>query len=217
MSLRVKILPVTPFQQNASLLWCDVTMKGAFIDPGGDIEKLEDLAKAEKVHIEQLLLTHGHIDHAGAARIFAEQLNVPVIGPHRDDEFWLSNLSEQARAYNFSGVSSFVPDQWLEDGDEISIGNEKLKVLHCPGHTPGHIVFVHRESQLAFVGDVLFKGSIGRTDFPRGNHEQLIRSITQKLWPLGHEFRFVPGHGPMSTFAAERQSNPFVADHLIDQ
>ena len=215
MTLKVIIVPVTPFQQNCSLIWCDQTMQGALIDPGGDIDKLLQRAQQERVSLTQVLLTHGHIDHAGSARILADQINVPVIGPEKEDDFWLAQLAEQAAACQFDNVSSFKPDKWLSDGDKVSVGEEILEVLHCPGHTPGHVVFYHRTSKLAFVGDLLFQGSIGRTDFPRGDMPTLLKSVVKQLWPLGDEVRFVPGHGPLSTFGEERQTNPFVGDAAL--
>jgi hydroxyacylglutathione hydrolase len=213
MSLSFRIIPVTPFEQNCSLLWCTETMKGAFVDPGGDIDRLLAGAKDEGVTIEKLLLTHGHIDHAGAAGELAQRLGVPIEGAHEEERFWIDQLAMQSRMFGFPAAHNFTPDRWLNDGDTVSVGKETLSVLFTPGHTPGHVVFFHAPSQLAIVGDVLFAGSIGRTDFPRGNHAALISSIRNKLWPLGNEVRFIPGHGPMSTFGDERASNPYVGDH----
>ncbi|UTF61650.1 MBL fold metallo-hydrolase [Gilvimarinus sp. DA14] len=210
--LEYQIIPVTHYQQNCSLVWCRATAKAALIDPGGEAEKLLALVAQTGLVVEKILLTHGHMDHVGAATALAEQLRVPIIGPHKDDRFWLDNLAQQAQMMGFTPVGNVHPDQWLKDGDKISIGECELSVLHCPGHTPGHVVLVDESSRLAFVGDVLFKGSVGRTDFPLGDHATLVTSITTKLWPLGDDIRFVPGHGPMSTFAAERADNPFVAD-----
>jgi hydroxyacylglutathione hydrolase len=212
--LQAVIVPVTAFQQNCTLLWCTKTMKGAFVDAGGDLPRLKQAAETYGVTIEKLLVTHGHIDHCGATGILAEELAVPIEGPHEDDRFWIDKLGDDGRAYGLSG-RVFEPDRWLVDGDRVTVGELELDVVHCPGHTPGHIVFHHKPSNFALVGDVLFQGSIGRTDFPRGNHDQLIASITQKLWPLGGETAFVPGHGPMSTFAHERRGNPFVADVVL--
>jgi glyoxylase-like metal-dependent hydrolase (beta-lactamase superfamily II) len=214
--LKAVILPVTPLQQNCTLLWCTRTMKGAFVDAGGDLPHLKAAAAKFAVTIEKLLVTHGHIDHCGGTGILAEELAVPIEGPHEDDRFWIDQLGESGRAYGLTG-RAFEPDRWLVDGDRVTVGALELNVVHCPGHTPGHIVFHHPESKFAMVGDVLFQGSVGRTDFPRGNHEQLIGSITRKLWPLGGETAFVPGHGPMSTFARERRDNPFVADAVLRQ
>ena len=212
--LRAAIIPVTPLQQNCCLIWCTKTMRGAFTDPGGDLPKLREAIRQTGVTIEKILLTHGHIDHCGSAGIFAEELGVPIEGPHEDDIFWISRLVEDGGRYGVPG-RPFTPDRWLVDGDEATVGELRFAVRHCPGHTPGHVVFHHPESSLAIVGDVLFQGSIGRTDFPRGNHQQLLDSITQRLWPMGGDTAFVPGHGPMSTFARERASNPFVGDAAL--
>jgi glyoxylase-like metal-dependent hydrolase (beta-lactamase superfamily II) len=212
--LKAAIVPVTPFQQNSMLIWCTATMKGAFTDPGGDTHRLKAAAAANGVTVEKILLTHGHIDHCGGAGLFAKELGVPIEGPHEADRFWISRLEDDGRAYGIQ-AKSFEPDRWLEDGDRVTVGDLVLDVYHCPGHTPGHVVFHHAPSKLAIVGDVLFRGSIGRTDFPMGNHQDLIDAITGKLWPLGGDTAFVPGHGPMSSFAQERQSNPFVADRVL--
>ena len=209
--LRAAIVPVTPLQQNCSLIWCTETMLGAFVDPGGDLPRLKAAAAQAGVTIEKILLTHGHIDHCGSAGIFAAELGVPIEGPHEDDIFWIAQLKEDGQRYGIDG-KPFTPDRWLEDGDQVTVGKLTLDVYHCPGHTPGHVVFHHPESKLALVGDVLFQGSVGRWDFPKGNQQQLINSITTRLWPLGGETAFVPGHGPMSTFAHERATNPYVSD-----
>lgn len=214
-TLRAAIVPVTPFQQNCSLVWCPRTGRGAFIDPGGEAERLMGAAREQNVSIEKIFLTHGHLDHAGAAARISRTLGVPVIGPHREDAFLLESIEETSGRYGFSGCENCTPDQWLEDGGQVELGEISLGVRHCPGHTPGHVVFFHDEMKIAFVGDVLFAGSIGRTDFPRGDHGQLLRSITERLWPLGDDMRFVPGHGPMSTFGQERKTNPFVSDHAL--
>ena len=210
--MKYRIIPVTPFEQNCTLLWCSETMKGAFVDPGGDLERLTDAAARQGVSVEKILLTHGHIDHAGGAGELAQRLGVPIEGPQREESFWIDQLAAQSRSFGFPPAQPFTPDRWLEDGDTVTIGKETLQVLYTPGHTPGHVVFYHAPSKLALVGDVLFAGSIGRTDFPRGNHDDLIASITRKLWPLGGETAFLPGHGPMSTFGDERRNNPFVGD-----
>ena len=212
--LRAAIIPVTPLQQNCTLLWCTATMRAAFVDPGGDLTKLKAAAQQAGVAVEKILLTHGHIDHCGSAGIFAQDLGVPIEGPHQDDIFWIDRLAEDGSRYGIAG-QPFEPDRWLADGDEVTVGELTLKVRHCPGHTPGHVVFHHPGSKLALVGDVLFRGSIGRWDFPHGNHEQLIRSITEQLWPMGDETAFVPGHGPMSTFGHERATNPLVGDAAL--
>jgi hydroxyacylglutathione hydrolase len=212
--LKAAIIPVTPLQQNCTLIWCTATMKGAFTDPGGDLDRLKAAAAQHGVTIEKLLLTHGHIDHCGSAKILADELGVKIEGPHEDDRFWISRLEDDGRAYGIPG-KPFESDRWLVDGDQVTVGNLTFDVYHCPGHTPGHVVFHHPESKLAIVGDVLFQGSIGRTDFPMGNHQDLIDAITGKLWPLGDDTVFVPGHGPASTFGRERQTNPFVADKVL--
>jgi hydroxyacylglutathione hydrolase len=212
--LKAAIIPVTPLQQNCTLLWCTATMRGAFVDPGGDLPKLREAARQNGVRIEKILLTHGHIDHCGSAGIFAEELGVKIEGPHEEDRFWIARLAEDGITYGVEG-RPFEPSRWLADGDQVSVGELRFDVRHCPGHTPGHVVFHHSNSKLALVGDVLFKGSVGRWDFPRGDQQQLIFSITRKLWPLGDETAFVPGHGPMSTFGYERRTNPFVSDAAL--
>jgi glyoxylase-like metal-dependent hydrolase (beta-lactamase superfamily II) len=212
--LQAVIVTVTPLQQNATLIWCTATMRGAFVDPGGDLPRLRAALAQTGVAIEKILLTHGHIDHCGSAGILAKELGVPIEGPQEADRFWIARLEDDGRAYNIP-AKVFEPDRWLEDGDTVTVGELSFDVYHCPGHTPGHVVFHHPESKVAIVGDVLFRGSIGRTDFPMGNHQDLIDAITTKLWPLGDDITFVPGHGPLSTFGAERRSNPFVADQVI--
>lgn len=209
--LRVGIVPVTAFEQNCSLLWCTKTMRGALIDPGGDLDKLKQALEKTGVTLEKILVTHGHMDHCGQAGILAKEMHVPIEGPHEGDRFWIESLDDPTKRYGLDG-ESFEPNRWLHDGDQVTVGDLTLDVVHCPGHTPGHVVFVHQPSRLAIVGDVLFAGSIGRTDFPQGNHQDLLDSITQKLWPLGDDITFVPGHGPTSTFGQERKTNPFVAD-----
>jgi glyoxylase-like metal-dependent hydrolase (beta-lactamase superfamily II) len=208
-----RILSVTAFAQNCTLLWCEETMKGAAVDPGGDIDEIVAAASQYGVTLEKILLTHGHIDHAGGVAEMVARLSIPVEGPQREDAFWIDQLPNQSRMFGFPGpCAAFTPDRWLEDGDKVTVGNLTLDVLHTPGHTPGHVCFFHAPSKLAIVGDVLFAGSIGRTDFPRGNYDQLIGAIRGKLWPLGDDVQFIPGHGPMSSFGDERASNPFVAD-----
>ena len=208
--IHAAIVPVTPLQQNCSLVWCVETNKGAFIDPGGDIDRLLEAVKETGCQIEKIMLTHGHADHAGAADELRERLGVPIEGPHIDDKYWIKDIPTSSAKYGFPGGRAFESDRWLEGGDKVELGNVTFDVYHCPGHTPGHVVFHQPESGVAFVGDVLFQGSIGRTDFPKGDHDQLIRSITTQLWPLGDDTAFVPGHGPMSTFGHERRSNPYV-------
>jgi glyoxylase-like metal-dependent hydrolase (beta-lactamase superfamily II) len=212
--LKAAIIPVTPLQQNCTLLWCTATNKAALVDPGGDLPKLFAAIRQTGVTIEKILLTHGHIDHCGQAGILAEQLGVPIEGPQEQDRFWIARLEEDGRSYGIE-ARSFEPDRWLEQGDIVTVGDLTLAVHHCPGHTPGHVVFHHAESKLAIVGDVLFAGSIGRTDFPRGDHQALLDSIVRELWPMGDATVFLPGHGPASTFGRERQSNPFVADRVL--
>jgi hydroxyacylglutathione hydrolase len=210
--LLARIIPVTPFQQNCSLVWCTQTLEAAFIDPGGEIDKLMAAVKEQGVTLTKIFLTHGHLDHAGAANAIRTKTGVTIEGPHRDDQFLLDELATQGARYGFSGSEAVTPDRWLVDGDSLTLGTLTFGVTHCPGHTPGHVVIWHGQTKLAFVGDVLFKGSIGRTDLPRGNFDQLITSITEGLWPLGDGMNFVPGHGPMSTFGFERRTNPFVSD-----
>lgn len=209
--MRVAIVPVTAFEQNCSLLWCTRTMRGALVDPGGDLDKLKLALEKTGVTLEKILVTHGHMDHCGQAGVLAKQLGVPIEGPHVGDRFWIEGLDDSAMRFGLEG-ESFEPDRWLVDGDQVTVGDLVLDVIHCPGHTPGHVVFHHAPSRFALVGDVLFAGSIGRTDFPRGNHQDLLDSITRRLWPLGDDVTFVPGHGPTSTFGQERRTNPFVAD-----
>lgn len=211
-SLQCEIIPVTPFEQNCSLIWDSESKRGAFVDAGGEVERLLERAKHHGVTIEKLLVTHAHVDHVAAVADLAKQLGVPIEGPHRDDQFWIELLPAAAKQYGFPPAHTFTPNRWLVDGDTVTVGGLTLDVVHCPGHTPGHVVFVHGPSKAAIVGDVLFQGSIGRTDFPRGNHADLIHSIRGKLFPLGDDITFIPGHGPLSTFGDERKHNPFVGD-----
>jgi glyoxylase-like metal-dependent hydrolase (beta-lactamase superfamily II) len=212
--MKAAVIPVTPLQQNCTLLWCTATMKGAFVDPGGDLERLKAAAKSQNVEIEKIILTHGHIDHCGGAKLLAEELGVPIEGPQELDRFWIARLEDDGRAYGIP-AKTFEPDRWLEEGDQVTVGQLTFDVYHCPGHTPGHVVFHHPPSKLALVGDVLFQGSVGRTDFPMSNHQDLLDAIVAKLWPLGDETAFIPGHGPMSSFGYERRSNPFVGDRVL--
>ena len=209
------VIPVTPFQQNCSLAWCTETKRGAVVDPGGDVDRILAAAETHGVTIEKILVTHGHLDHAGAVADLSEQLGIPIEGPEEEDIYWIDRIADQGARYGMRYCRPFLPSRWLEDGDTVTIGAQTLGVHHCPGHTPGHVVFHHAGSRVAFVGDVLFRGSIGRSDFPRGDHATLLRSITTKLWPLGNDVTFVPGHGPLSTFGEERRSNPFVGDDVI--
>lgn len=213
--MQVTVVPVTPFQQNCSVIWCERTRRAAIVDPGGDLEQILDVVRQEDLTVEKILLTHAHLDHAGGTAELARRLGVPIEGPHEGDRFWIEQMPQQARMFGFSHGERFTPTRWLHDGDKVSVGDETLEVRHCPGHTPGHVVFFHRGQRFAIVGDVLFAGSIGRTDFPLGNHEQLLRSIRERLFPLGDDVTFLPGHGPTSTFGAERVHNPFVADRLF--
>jgi glyoxylase-like metal-dependent hydrolase (beta-lactamase superfamily II) len=213
--LKLAILPVTPFQQNASLIVCPATHRAALVDPGGEVDRLLDAVGRSGATLEKILVTHGHLDHCGAVAELAKRTGVPVEGPHRDDAFWIDQLATQARMFGFPASTPFTPDRWLDGGDRVSVGSLAFDVRHCPGHTPGHVAFASVAHGIAFVGDVLFKGSIGRTDFPRGDLATLIRSITRELWPLGDDMRFVPGHGPMSTFRDERRDNPFVGDAAL--
>lgn len=210
--MKAYVIPVTAYQQNCSLLVCEETNKAALVDPGGDLPKLLDAVKQVGCELEKIFLTHAHMDHCAGAGELREQLNIPIEGPQKEDIFWLEKLPEWCKMAGFPIAEAFEPDRWLEEGDSIEFGNVKLDVKHCPGHTPGHVVFYHDDSKLAFVGDVLFQGSIGRTDFPRGDYDTLVASIRDKLWPLGDDVNFVPGHGPNSTFGRERATNPFVSD-----
>jgi glyoxylase-like metal-dependent hydrolase (beta-lactamase superfamily II) len=212
MTLRAVVVPVTPFVQNCSVVWCDATGKGAVIDPGGDLDRILEVVKSNGVELEKILLTHGHIDHAGGTADLARRLSLPIEGPHPGDRFWIEQLPEQGAMFGVARAERFEPSRWLDQGDTVTVGNVTLEVRHCPGHTPGHVVFYEPGARLAFVGDVLFAGSIGRTDFPGGDYDTLIASIRDNLFPLGDDVRFVPGHGPMSTFGQERKTNPFVGD-----
>ncbi len=216
--LKYQIIPVTHYQQNCTLLWCDETSEAVVVDPGGNIERILSALKEHKLTLVKILLTHGHLDHVGgtAALVQATQVSgapsIPIEGPHEDDMFWINILPQQAQMMGFSVPQDFQPAVFFKEGDQVSFGNLHLHIHHCPGHTPGHIIFFHKETKLALVGDVLFKGSIGRTDFPRGNYQDLVDAIRTKLWPLGDDIKFIPGHGPMSTFGEERLHNAFVAD-----
>lgn len=210
--LRYQTHPVTPFAQNCSIVWCDRTLAAAIVDPGGEVPRLLQAVGALGLALEAIWLTHAHIDHAGGTGALARQLRLPIVGPHPGDQFWIDGLPEQSRMFGFPPAEAFAPDRWLADGDTVQVGNSTLQVRHCPGHTPGHVVFYSAEAQRAFVGDVLFAGSIGRTDFPGGDFDTLIASIRHRLWPMGDDTVFIPGHGPESSFGRERRSNPFVGD-----
>lgn len=214
-ALDFHIRPVTAFEQNCTLLWCKGTRRAAIVDPGGEPELILELLGRLDLTPECILLTHGHVDHVGAVGTLAPHLSVPVIGPHRNDAFLIHSLPSQCRLFGLPPVPDFEPDRWLTDGEEIRVGEQTLAVIHCPGHTPGHVVFFDSQGRLAQVGDVLFRGSIGRTDFPRGNHAQLLSSIIHRLFPLGDDVRFIPGHGPMSTLGTERLNNPYVGRRAL--
>ena len=212
MTIKVTLVPVTAYQQNCSVLKCEDTGRAAIVDPGGDTERILGAVAQLGGEVEKILLTHGHMDHCAAADVLRQELGVPIEGPHEGDRFWIEKLPEWCQMANFPPARPFEPDRWLVGGDTVTVGAQTHSVYHCPGHTPGHVVFLPDEPRVAWVGDVLFQGSIGRTDFPRGNHEDLIASIRGTLFPLGDDITFIPGHGPTSTFGRERQTNPFVAD-----
>jgi glyoxylase-like metal-dependent hydrolase (beta-lactamase superfamily II) len=216
-NLNFEIIPVTPFAQNCTLFWCNKTKEAAVVDPGGDIEKIIAAIDKQQLTLVKVLLTHAHIDHAGATDALAKHYDVAIEGPHQEDQFWIDMIEQQKQMFGsaFSYVKSFKSDRFLLQGDKVTFGHIELEIYFCPGHTPGHVVFFHRESKLAQVGDVLFSGSIGRTDFPRGDHATLIHSIRHTLFPLGDDVRFIPGHGPMGTFGQERLSNPHVSDAAV--
>ncbi len=215
LEFEIRVITVTPLQQNASLIWSTETMEGVFVDPGGEIDRLMETADELGVKIGAVWLTHGHFDHVGAAHAVKERTGCPIIGPHKDDQFLLDKIEASGAKYGIPEAKNFQPDRYLDEGDTVELAGIVFGVLHCPGHSPGHVVLYQQEQAFAFVGDVLFRGSIGRTDLAQGDHKQLINSVTQKLWPLGGEMRFVPGHGPASTFGQERLDNPFVADHVL--
>lgn len=211
---QIRVVPVTPFQQNCSIVKAP-SGKAAVIDPGGEPEKILQAAEEFGAAIEQIWLTHGHLDHAGGAQAVKRETGAPIIGPQEEDAFWLVQIEDHWAQFGHPGMGeNCKPDKWLDDGDALELDAIEFKVAYTPGHTPGHVVIYHEGARVAFVGDVLFAGSIGRTDFPRGDHETLINSITQKLWPLGSDMQFLPGHGPVSTFGQERLNNPFVADSI---
>ena len=211
----VFVTPVTPLQQNCTVVWCTTTLKAAVIDPGGGVDAV--LAEVERrgLTLEKIWITHGHLDHAGGTAEMKARTGAPIEGPHPDDQFWIDGIEAQGQAYGMPEARGFVTDRWLHQGDTVTLGETVWEVIHCPGHTPGHVVFFNRAARFAQVGDVLFRGSIGRTDFPRGNHADLLNAITTRLWPLGSDVTFVPGHGPASTFGQERADNPFVSDRAL--
>jgi hydroxyacylglutathione hydrolase len=214
--LQAAIIPVTPFQQNCALLWDAASKRGTVIDPGGEAERIFEAVQRVNMRVETILLTHGHLDHAGGAmelqRLLAAAGQIaPVVGPDIRDKFLLDEIAAKAREYGLDGMANAAPDRWLREGEQVAVAGVAFDVLHCPGHTPGHLVFVNRDLQLAIVGDVLFRGSVGRTDFPYGDHAALLAAIATKLLPLGDEMQFICGHGPGSSIGAERLGNPFLA------
>lgn len=214
-TLQCTIVPVTPYQQNCSIVRCATSGKSAIVDPGGEADRVLAAAQKMGASVEKILLTHAHVDHCAAADDLRERLGVPIEGPHPGDGFWLERLPESCRMSGFPPAQPFTPDRWLADGDLVTVGELEFQVIHCPGHTPGHVVFYNAGNRVAWVGDVIFSGSIGRTDFPGGNHQQLISSIREKLFRLGDDVTFIPGHGPTSRFGQERRTNPFVADSVV--
>ena len=210
--MKCAIVPVTAFQQNCSILVCEETQRAALVDPGGDLPRLREALQKLGATLEKVFLTHGHMDHCGAADAVRKEFHVPIEGPHKEDKFWIDQIEDASQRFGLPPTKAFEPDRWLNDGDTVTFGKQTLEVYFCPGHTPGHVIFFHRGMRVAWVGDVLFQGSIGRTDFPRGDYDTLVKSIREKLWPLGDDVEFVPGHGPTSTFGAERLHNPFVSD-----
>lgn len=212
--MNYQIIPVTAFSQNCSLIWCEETRQAAIVDPGGDAPRIQQAVAAQGVTIQSILLTHGHLDHVGAAAELAAHYGVPIIGPEKEDEFWLQGLPAQSQMFGLEECQPLTPDRWLNESDSVTVGNVALQVLHCPGHTPGHIVFFDERARLLISGDVIFKGGVGRSDFPRGNHATLIDSIKSKLLPLGDDVTFIPGHGPLSTLGNERLHNPFLQDEM---
>lgn len=210
--LKAGILPVTPLQQNCTLLWDDETKAGFVVDPGGDVARIRAAIDETGMSPQAIVLTHGHIDHAAGAAELAEALGVTITGPHADDRFLLESLEEHAAGFGIEDARNVTPDRWLAEGDTVALAGLNFDVYHCPGHSPGSVVLVEPKARFALVGDVLFRGSIGRTDFPYGDQEALVRSVREKLWPLGDDITFICGHGPSSTFGAERASNPFVGE-----
>jgi len=211
----VFVTAVTPLQQNCTTVWCPATMKAAVIDPGGSVDAVMAEVTRRGLILDQIWITHGHLDHAGGAAEMAEKSGAPIIGPHPDDRFWIDDLEVHGARWGLPEARTFTPTRWLAEGDELALGETVWEVAHCPGHTPGHVIFFNRAARFAQVGDVLFKGSVGRTDFPRSDPDALIQSVVAKLWPLGDDVTFVPGHGPISTFGEERRTNPFVSDTAV--
>lgn len=213
--IRAIVVPVTPLQQNCTIVWCTKTKKAAVIDPGGEVPRLLEVIADHGLTLEKIWITHGHLDHAGGTAALKDATGVPIEGPHLDDQFWIDDIGTSGARWGLPEARVFTPDRWLADGDRVTLGETEFEVYHCPGHTPGHVVFFHRQARFAQVGDVLFAGSVGRTDFPRGSFPDLVASITGKLWPLGDDVTFVPGHNQVSTFGAERRGNPFVSDAAL--
>lgn len=212
--MKYHLIPVTAFSQNCSVIWCSKTHQAAIVDPGGDAEKIISEVAKLGVTVSQILLTHGHLDHVGGAAQIAKHYNIPIVGPQKEDLFLLESLPTQSQMFGLAYCAPLAPNTWLEEGDEVRVGEESLSILHCPGHTPGHIVFINDRRRLAVSGDVIFRGGVGRSDFPRGDHQALIHSIKTKLLPLGDDMAFIPGHGPMSDFGHERKTNPFLQDEM---
>ncbi|MCM2680187.1 MBL fold metallo-hydrolase [Echinimonas agarilytica] len=209
--MQYHIIPVTPFMQNCSIIWCPETLKAAVVDPGGDMARLNSFIAEKGLTLTKVLLTHAHIDHAGATADMAQQYSIPIEGPHLEDQFWIDGLDQQSRMFGFPKVETFTPTRWLAQDDRVTVGQQELEVRFCPGHTPGHVVFVNHSSKWSIVGDVIFQNSIGRTDFPKGDHATLIDSIQQQIMSLPDDYAILPGHGPKTTVGQERRSNP----HLV--
>jgi hydroxyacylglutathione hydrolase len=207
---KARVIPVTPFQQNCTLLWCEASKRAVVVDPGGDLPDIERAIAQAQVSVDKIWLTHGHVDHVGGAAELKAKLKVPIEGPHRDDRYLLDHVVEAARMFGIEGVANVTPDRWLEEGERVEVGDLTFDVLHCPGHSPGSVAFINAAQRLAIVGDVLFAGSIGRTDLPGGDHRQLLRSIRDKLLPLDDDVTVLSGHGPVTTVGRERATNPFI-------
>ena len=214
-NLKVAIIPVTPLMQNCSVIWNENTKNAAVTDPGGDLDKINDFLSKNGLKLVKIFITHGHLDHAGGAHELSKEHDVNIEGPHLEDEFLVSGLEQQGKMYGVPNAKNFTPNRWLDEGDQIEFDGILFDVYHCPGHTPGHVIFHQSEAKIALVGDVLFNGSIGRTDLPRGSMQSLIDSIKSKLWKLDDETTFIPGHGPISTFGHEKRTNPYVAEQLF--
>lgn len=212
--MKYQIVPVTGFMQNCTILWDEDSLEAVIVDPGGEAEKLISTIEKQGLKLTKVLLTHGHFDHVGAAAAVSKHFSVPIYGPQKEDLFWIEGLSEQSQMFGVEDCPHFMPDRWLEEGDQVTCGAITFSVLHCPGHTPGHIIFVNHQDKLISMGDVLFKGGVGRSDFLRGDHQALIDSIKNKVLPLGDDYHFIPGHGPMSTLGHERKTNPFLQDEM---